>query len=480
MNFVKRALITIKRTPIKALILFLVFFLLGSVTIGAVVVREAVFTTETNLRSNMIPVVSIEQGRALMSQADHAYLITPEHLYEIANLPYVDYFDYILAEQVYSDSIKMWHPTSYDDDWHWWIVEGTSNPDFLAKRLERLTITSGTTFTEEQLRDGAPVAVVSTLWAQHNNLTIGDTFELSTKVIDAGFRGTREVLAYQTFEIEIIGLFEIVMPEHFYLPQHEWGFAEEDALWLLNRIHLPNTTVRNIIHAGQLLNAEVFEYEVDFNYWFALGPIIYTLHDPLYFETFSAAVEPILHGFYEPYAYSNRFETVAATMVNILEIADAILFSTIITAIIVVGLVTLLFLYDRRKEIGIYLALGEKKVTIIGQILVEIWFISIVALCISIFSGNLVANQMSQSMLRNELSHLSLDGRESWDRDSFERLGFGQPLSGDEMIELFEVSLDIQTTAIFVVVGFAIITISVALPAIYVMRLKPKKVLLEK
>ncbi|MCL1948859.1 MAG: FtsX-like permease family protein [Turicibacter sp.] len=54
---------------------------------------------------------------------------------------------------------------------------------------------------------------------------------------------------------------------------------------------------------------------------------------------------------------------------------------------IVLGLLIVIFLRDRRTEIGIYLALGEKKWAIIKQLLMELGIVVAFSLAISIFWG---------------------------------------------------------------------------------------------
>jgi len=500
MNLFKRAITSIKRTPIKSSILFLLILLLGSLTIGAVAVRNAVQATEGNLRQNMLPIVLIEESDEIANVTldDERWLergsLTPEIVYEIGALPYVDYFDYRMNSQVYSYDVRPWYPHAdleeelsnvgmlhYTPAGYGLTVSGVSHPDFIDKRLGLLEITSGNTFTEAQLRDGGYVAVVSTLWARQNYLEVGDIFELKNAIFDWPTAHTQEIVAYESYEFEIIGLFDIEMPAGFNLPVNEWEPEEGHAFWQLNSIYIPNTIVRRINHSNQIMQAEIFDFELEtFCYWLALRPIVFTLHDPLYFEAFSDAVLPMLPGFFEPYAYSNRFEAIASSMSLMLDIADTVLIGAVVASIIIIGLTIVLFLYDRRQEIGIYLALGEKRVVIIGQLLTEISIIAVVAILLSVFVGNAIASFMSQTILENELSHIVFDDRSIFDEvDHFESLvGLAPPLSGEEMIELFDISLSAQNVIVYMIVGITVTLISVIIPLIYVLRLEPKEILL--
>ena len=505
MNVFKRATISIKRMPIKSLILFLLIFLLGSLLTGAMVVRRSFQITEYNLRRNMLPVVLIEENNDEIARAsldDERWFergnLTPDIVYEIGAFPYVDYFDYRMVERPNSSDVMPWYPHGrkeelmtlpnklifHDPDVGYnFIVGGVSHSDFIDKRLDLLEITNGSTFTEAQLRDGEHVAVVSTLWAAHNNLEIGGTFELTIVAHDFLDPYQLQIAEYKSYEFEIIGLFDIDLSETLLnLPVAEWGPGELAEFWQLNRIYLPNVVVRNLFHSRIIMQTEAADAELEnFTYWEALRPIIFVLHDAHDFEAFNTAVQPMLPGFFEPYAYSNRYEAIAEPMSLVLDIADSILISTIFASIIIISLVTTLFLYDRRQEIGIYLALGEKRFAVIGQLLAEINVIAVVAMLFSVFIGNAVASQISQTMLENELAHIVVDNRsihDFADEDTFEMFGFGAPLSAEDMIELFDFSLNVQTIIIFTGIGMVVTSISVIIPLIYVLKLEPKKILL--
>ena len=80
-----------------------------------------------------------------------------------------------------------------------------------------------------------------------------------------------------------------------------------------------------------------------------------------------------------------------------------ILLGAIIATIVIISLLILLFLSDRKHEIGVYLALGSKKKGIIFQIVTEVLILSIIGMTGALFVGNVMASNLSQEMLRNEL-----------------------------------------------------------------------------
>ena len=67
------------------------------------------------------------------------------------------------------------------------------------------------------------------------------------------------------------------------------------------------------------------------------------------------------------------------------------------------SLLITLFLRDRKQEIGIYLAIGDKKGRVTAQFLTEVLGLSLVAITLSLFTGSLLANNFSQTMVQNNL-----------------------------------------------------------------------------
>lgn len=69
-------------------------------------------------------------------------------------------------------------------------------------------------------------------------------------------------------------------------------------------------------------------------------------------------------------------------------------------SLLIISLIVLLFLRDRKHELGIYLSIGETRGKIIGQILVELLLISAIALLLSLVTGNLLADSISGSLFQ--------------------------------------------------------------------------------
>jgi len=495
MRLFKRASINVRRLPGKSLILLLLVFILGMVTTGAISVRSAIHTTDLSLRRNMRPVVipvrdqaALDYEWTVLGNWDADARLTPEIIYEIGHLPYVDYFDYSMILQLWSFELDRWLPVPrgqiishfgiLDPDLgETFMVTGVSHPEFLDLQQGIIELVNGESFTDLQLQEGDHVAVVSSLWAAYNGLGIGDVFSMDNVVHAADFT---ERFNYQTYEFEIIGLFDVVGIEALDLSSSRgWGVAELRAIQNANHIYLPNTILREMVYFFNHHWFAVVGYEPE-EESYPLSPA-FVLNDPLDTIHFREAAMPLLPDFWLLSDLSNRFEPISTSMETMRGISDAILFVTIGASLVVLGLVITLFLRDRRHEVGIYLALGERRAMIIGQVLIEIVVIAVVGITLSIFAGNQVASRLSQNMLITDLTDVRVEERRDvWDPevDRLEWLGFGPPLDGEEMLAFYDFSLDPQTIMLFYLVGLATVIGATAVPIFYLTRLSPRKVLL--
>ena len=496
MKFYKRALASVARKLGKSLILLLLVFLLGTVIAGAVSISQAVVNTEANLRRSLPPVVTISEDFQLTDAYWQEHGQAPEGLNpamfrQISQLPYIQTFDYSLrADWV---EVEGFLDYGWEDSSLLWGDErgplrlnarGVSNPDILDALQGFIEITDGRAFTlaeTEQLEEIVPV-VVSREFASVNNLNVGSTFEpfLRFYPIEPGnmlFREPdpdAEPIFEETFTFQVVGLFELG-------PNHE---RDEDQPWrelqALNRVYMPNIHVEHIdilAHAGMALQFEgmdeAFEFERVTHF-----DNVFVLNDINDVEAFRQAAASILPPTFRVQDLSSTFAHISGSMESMLGIANIILWVSVGATLIILSLLITLFLRDRKREIGIYLALGEKKINIIAQILMEVLMVAIVGITLSLFAGNVISEGMSSQMLRNQMIAEMESGNFWGEWNPLEHLGFDNHMTMDEMLENYQVSLDGQTIALFYLVGTGTVILSTLVPILYVTSLNPKKILM--
>lgn len=142
----------------------------------------------------------------------------------------------------------------------------------------------------------------------------------------------------------------------------------------------------------------------------------------------------------------------------------------------------MLTIKERRKELGILLSIGEKKGKLIGQLLVEVLCIAVLAFSLSIFTGGTVSQKMGDSLLQKEIT-----ASEEQENNPGQRVGvavrgagMGSDLDQDvDPIDNIDVSVTSQDVMKLGGLGLLIAILSTIIPALSILRLKPKEILLK-
>jgi len=521
MNFFKRATTSILRRPGKTIILLLLVFILGSVIAGAVSVEGAISNTDANLRRNMQPLLSIGLDRDAWFEYEDQYdfdwettfppqppRLTAEDVRAIGRLDYVDFYDYIIRWHGMR-SLDLERPSEYGNMGMGWgyatdfVLSGTTRTELIQVEQEAIRMVQGRQFEahDQNPSSGSIPAIVSEDFANLNNLSLNSVFTLSEWILsepnewgdvrpwDVSDFEDDNIYAQIEMEFGIVGIFELGDRIDENDQDESWRRLES-----LGVIYVPNWAIEQAFREVDQAIISVFENaDTDIPWWMAssagegeenepdITPV-FVLEDPLDMDDFRAAAAPYLPEFHQLEDLSSAFDDIASSMATMQSIADWILYVSIGATLLILSLLISLFLRDRRYEMGVYLALGERKGKIIAQILMEVLVTSFVAITLSVFVGNLISGAVSRNMLRNELQAETNDdhwGGSFREWTAFDQIGIpANNLSVDEMMEEFDVSLNVQTIGLFYIIGLGAVVLSTIAPVMYVVTLNPKKVLM--
>jgi len=133
-------------------------------------------------------------------------------------------------------------------------------------------------------------------------------------------------------------------------------------------------------------------------------------------------------------------------------------------------------------EIGIYLALGEKKINIVFQILIEIISISMIAILLALLFGIVFSTHLSQQLIRRDLEqqayHEVMLGSTQISNPIALTMFNPGPMSVEDMVALYDTSLNKTTIILFFKIATITIAISTLIPLIYLTKINPKKILI--
>ena len=505
------------------MILLILIFILGTIITGAIAVENAITNTDANLRNGMRPIISFEQDNNAIIDEDIAIEpLTAEIVRQMGALPQVNQFSYsvhalLATQQLNSVEMGGGHEFTIGGagDFHGTFnIQGTSTEELLEMREGLIELAEGRgEFTSSELNSSnAPFPIIiSQEVAQLNNLTVGSIIDLDSEIMhpqpaqfglggawDESWNANPEnIFATENFQFEVIGLFNIVEDEEI-----ESGSPESlDTMfreWQMNNTffssnyvaeQLKNFQITNMIEAArELLDGTDMTVEEIFSADFFGAEThvesVMELSDPRYLEEFRVAAEEILPDHWYVTDLSNAFDDISSSMETMQGIASWILWVALGATLLILSLLITLFLRDRRYEMGVYSALGERKAKVITQILLEIVATAFVGITFAIFTGSIISETMSRSMLRNHLT-TQQDAEDAnmllmsfGSGNNLERMGFSNDMTADEMLEAFEISLDAQTVGMFYAIGLGAVVLSTIVPVLYIVTLNPKKVLM--
>ena len=103
------------------------------------------------------------------------------------------------------------------------------------------------------------------------------------------------------------------------------------------------------------------------------------------------------------------FEETLESIDGIEHIINIMTYSIMIGGITVLSLILILWLRERIREIGILLSIGVGKIKIVTQFILELLFISLPSLVLSLFTGNVILNIIVDGFMNSDDSTITVD-----------------------------------------------------------------------
>ena len=517
MNFIKRAFTSIKRNLGKTCLLFLIVLILCSVISGTISANQAAENTERNLMNNMLTITQVHFDWDALREAEGVdpddwewqpdpnlvTQITPEDIRRIAELPYVQTYDFFVdAWSLRTTDIRPYEPPLPEGGGGMWVdesefgshfsVRGGQNPNIFDIEQGLIELVAGRVFTEYEVENLSTVAIISEGLADYNGVTIGSTVNFRNIVFtpqegmmwDPNHETEENIFAEESYEVEIIGIFRLANIPDMGDPWTTWNFV-----WNIgNRIYVPNPLAERAqrfrLEAEIEISPEWHQREDgttpdpdELNIWI---DNFFSLHNPQDIPAFREAVTEIFPHFRVVDAGGSMRE-ISAALESMRSLTQTILWLAIGASLLILTLLITLFLRDRKREVGIYLALGEKKRKLVSQFVVEIMVVAFISIVVALFAGNILSANLSENMLINDLATED-DSRDQswaiWEDNPFMWQGYVNVVDTDEVIASYDVSLTPMIILLFFAIGLGTTLIATVIPMIYVVRLNPKKIMM--
>lgn len=490
MNHIKRAINNVIRTKSKSILLFSLVFILGNIIAGSISIQQASKNVEKNIKTRMgaIATITIDYssgdksfgGNELGNDDTKITLPSEEVLKTIGSSSYVRAFDYSIGSNVLSESIKPIvakgeeQESENADKYNFFQFKGVQYEKILSIQEKKENLVQGRVFTKQEIEKGEKVALISKKLASQNNIKVDDKV-IFKSFIPGSKSDNKENIHIEDIAVKIVGIYESANKNIKNSDNKNYMDSMVEAR-SQNTIYVPNKLSSDINKRKNETLIEKGRKDEIISTGDANFEPIYILKNPSDKEKFISEAQPLLQKPFIIKMTSDNFEKISGPIKKTTEMANYILMVSIAASILIITLVILLFLRDRKHELGIYIALGEKRAKVFSQILIELALIAVVGILLSLFTGNMIASSLSQSTIKVQEQDESVFDMDygSGEASKYSKQIFTQK----DVVESYKVGLSIEYAVVFFVVGLLTIMLAAVAPLLYILRLNPKKIMM--
>ena len=486
MKWSKRMWLSIIRRPIKSLLIFLVVFIMSSLLAGALSIVQTSGQIKENLKASISPQISISYEKEYKyNKKKYVRSTNVEEMKEyISILDNMKKDENVLSSQEHYtlDIFAQLDDLGWDNDnKDEFAIELLSTnviePSYFIKGEHKLLSMQDNKFlTKEQLESNEIYLIVD-----HKVGSIREMFNplpVSTGLNEIGNEVTLTIKSSSTYFDETIN--EDI--------PYEYKFKAKVAGVLFNKAKQPS---ENVAYISPYALMKVVDDANDYFNKIGVNKVAYELHSSTLtadsiekIEEFSERNKDLINQLKDGFVYETSSEVYkknVGPVENLDAIASIILVTAIVATFIVLGLIVVLSISERRKEIGIYSSVGESKKNIIYQILCEILLISTLAIGCSSVSGLFLGNKLSDYMLdvQRYVQREQQLGALAKVPVLYKPVDDGISLQNrDDVIDNYEVKPNLEYFVTIVIVSQASVLISCVIPIVYLSSLKPKEIML--
>ncbi|MGG5373069.1 ABC transporter permease [Enterococcus sp. AZ196] len=490
MNYWKRAKSSIFRSKGKSLILFAVIFVLGNVIAGAIAIQQSTANVEKKMKQQLGATVApeLDLNKILEQNENGEVQATSQHeslkeetIKKMGSSPYVKDYDYsylayLTVKNFKTYELKQQGDMQFSTPFKSMTLKGSNSTEPMDFKNKKVKLVDGRMLTKEELSGKKPVALISKKVADENGLSVGDQMVLDTLSLAPKEDGTMDSQDSTEHAVKIVGLFEPIKLDK---KKSDGQSGQESMNQQITEMELYNTAFvsNGLVREVNKIEAENLPAESQKEMSEEVAPI-FTLKSPDDVDAFKAEIKPLLPSGYKAVASTDEFDKVGASVKRLSKISGYVVLLAVLASLLIISLVVVLFMKDRRHEWGIYLSLGEHRKNIMKQVVAELLVISVAALLISLISGNVLGKMVSESLIAGD----TLDQAAQNVGNQMISMGgvsvLGSSLSNQDVLSNYEVRFTLPYIATFLIAGIGTILLAAILPLTYVMRLNPKKIMM--
>lgn len=309
-------------------------------------------------------------------------------------------------------------------------------------------------------------AVIETNLANANNISVGDTIKV-----------TNAENAKKVYKLKVVGIYKTTETA-------DERSMNMEALNPYNAIYTPYTFANNVKGSKYKDTAD---------------SVVYTLSNPAKMSTFvkDAKKSGLDTDTYSLQTNDQVYQQMIQPLTNVESFAQKIVILVSVAGTVILALIVMLTIRERKYEIGVLLSLGEKRTKIISQFFAELLVVLVIALCIAGVSGKFVGNVVGQQLIDQQSTTAATTfsrGGQNGQGQGGPGQGYGGHRYGDrgpsfsgfgassannaKQIKNLDITLSLKELVELGGLGLAISFLAVIIASIGVMRMQPKKILI--
>jgi putative ABC transport system permease protein len=211
---------------------------------------------------------------------------------------------------------------------------------------------------------GTQNVVIESELATENSLKVGDSIKLKSTT------GTKK-----TYTLKIVGIYKAKSSSSASMP------GQSD----------PSNTVFTSYSFANTLKGSKYAGTAD--------SVVFTVSKPAKVASVKKAAKKLITSKFSLTADDATYQTVKASMSTVTGFANKIVWLVAIAGTIILALIVILMIRERRFEIGVLLSLGEKRGKIIAQFFTELLVILLIGVGVAGIGGKFVGDKLGQQLI---------------------------------------------------------------------------------
>lgn len=487
MNFLKRAFYSTKAKVGRSLLLTFVFSAILIFILAGLTIQSASLTAAENAKKSMGATVTLsanmENAMKDMQKNSNegqrpdpgSFNLTPVDLDDVEKITALNNLSYYTmastttvdaksfeaisseessntSEQSTPSGMKMPQMTSQGDI----SISGTNatatTTSFKGGTAE---IIDGVGITDEDMDSNK--AVIEITLAQANDLTVGDMIKIERDD--------------KTYKLNIVGIYKSTE-------------STDSRSMQMASLNPYNTIYTSYTFANKVKGSD---------YKNTADSVVFHVTDPEKMPAFvkAATATGLDTDTYSLTTNDQQYQQMVQPLDNVKSFANKIVLLVAIAGTVILALIVMLTIRERKYEIGVLMSLGEKRSKIIAQFFAELIFVLALALVVAGVSGQFVGNAVGKQLIEQQTMTQTSDATSSAQQgpgggQAPSNMPSGGPGMGGnaqatdmhQQISDLDITLSIKELMELGGFGLGISFLAVLIASIGIMRMKPKKILI--